>query len=424
MLEQSENDAKKNNNNRDLVHVYKTFGVINFQMGKYDKAIDYLKEGLRLISLEDNSRTEQENLTQEAHLLNSLGQCYTQLSKPHKATESFKRAIKIRREQDNPVALANALGNLALAHKKIGDYAKSLSLIKETIEIFKENKIQSYLAQAFLNYANLLYYIGHEDKAYDRYLDALELGKEFHSLQVIGMVYRALGLLELNKNNAKKAIEYLNKANKIHKEAKHQIAIEITTTLLAQAYEQNQDFEKASMYIEQAVTLTNRRKHDDTTNSYSEYYTLPSRCVKALIDANLNKHNKEELDNLLSEIINLHQDKPKGRELWWLSKGYFVLGDLKKAKKCQKLSQEDIIKKANNIRDKIIRKDYLELPPLHKQIFTPIDKLYNAEDSTDEVPTNKSDDSSNIFKFCPSCGFNNENSFKFCPGCGSSLIQS
>ena len=28
-----------------------------------------------------------------------------------------------------------------------------------------------------------------------------------------------------------------------------------------------------------------------------------------------------------------------------------------------------------------------------------------------------------IFKFCPSCGFNNENSFKFCPGCGSSLLS-
>ena len=28
-----------------------------------------------------------------------------------------------------------------------------------------------------------------------------------------------------------------------------------------------------------------------------------------------------------------------------------------------------------------------------------------------------------IYKFCPSCGFNNEKSFKFCPGCGNSLLS-
>ena len=27
-----------------------------------------------------------------------------------------------------------------------------------------------------------------------------------------------------------------------------------------------------------------------------------------------------------------------------------------------------------------------------------------------------------IYKFCPSCGFNNEKLFKFCPGCGSALL--
>ena len=29
---------------------------------------------------------------------------------------------------------------------------------------------------------------------------------------------------------------------------------------------------------------------------------------------------------------------------------------------------------------------------------------------------------SNIYKFCPGCGFNNDKLFKFCPGCGNSLL--
>ena len=424
MLEKSEENGKKNKNNRDLVHVYKTFGLVYKQMGKYDKAIDYLKEGLRLISLGDDSRTEQENLSQEASILNTLGQCYTQMTKPQKGIDYLKRSIKIHRSQDKPMYVANGLGNLALAYKKIGDYAKAIELMREMTNLLKENGIKHQLGNSIMTYANLLYYIGYEDKAYSNYLEALEICKEFNSLPHIGMIYRHLGLLELNKNNAKKAIDFLLKANKIHREAKHQIAIEPTTTFLAQAYAQNEDFQNASKYIDRAVTLTNRRKHDDLTNSFSEYYTLPSRCVKAMIISNTDKNNRSELDDLFNEIMTLHKDKHKSRELWWLAKSYFVLGHIEEAKKCQKLSQEDLNKKAERIRDKVIRNDYLTLPPLHKEIFNSLDKSQGTKEESINDTQDTSDNSSNIFKFCPSCGFNNENSFKFCPSCGVSLTQS
>ena len=71
-----------------------------------------------MITIGDNSRTEQENLVQEATILNSLGQCHSLTTNPKKAIEHFKRAINIRRSQNNPIAVANILGNLALAHKK------------------------------------------------------------------------------------------------------------------------------------------------------------------------------------------------------------------------------------------------------------------------------------------------------------------
>ena len=142
-----------------------------------------------------------------------------------------------------------------------------------------------------------------------------------------------------------------------------------------------------------------------------------------MINSNIEKNNKIELDELFNEIITLHKDKHKSRELWWLAKSYFILGNIKEAETCQQLAQDDLNKKAERIRDKIIRKDYLELPPLHKEIFIPISELYRKKDVSEDEE-NKTDLPSNIFKFCPSCGFNNENSFKFCPSCGYSLVQS
>ena len=92
------------------------------------------------------------------------------------------------------------------------------------------------------------------------------------------------------------------------------------------------------------------------------------------------------------------------------------------SKNCQILSQKDINQKAKLIRDESIRRDYLELPTLHKQIFSPIEETFN-EDITEDIKIKEVKNEVSVFKFCPSCGFKNENSFKFCPSCGTSLLQ-
>ena len=53
------------------------------------------------------------------------------------------------------------------------------------------------------------------------------------------------------------------------------------------------------------------------------------------------------------------------------------------------------------------------------------DAVFQGNESIEDDDKQKDNSkNSNIYKFCPSCGFNNENSFKFCPGCGVSLISS
>ena len=416
-LEEAENIGKQNKDDMGLCQIYNTFGSIYKQMGKYSKAINYLKEGLRLA-------TNIEELTQEATLLNTLGQCYTQMSNPEKAIDYLKRSIRIKRQQDRPIELANSLGNLALVYRRIGDYAKAISLWEESIEITKTNNIQVQLGRSIMNYANLLYYIGRTDKAHQKYLEAIDLCQQFNNFAEVGIIYRHLGLIELNNKNPKQAIQHLLKANKTHQETKHQIAIDTTTLFLAQAYLQDNDLDNASKYIDQAVMLTNRRRHSDKTKSFTEYYTLPSRCVQVLVNAKLNNYNKDDFNEILNEIKTLHHEKHKGRELWWLSQAYYLIKDYKHSQECQKLAQEELYRKAERIRDKKIRNDYLQLPPLHKEIFMKIeDVLSNNKSDEASSENNKSNNKNiNLYKFCPSCGFNNEKLFKFCPGCGASLL--
>ena len=419
ILEEAENIGKQNKDDIGLANIYESFGIIYKQMGKYSKAINYLKEGLRIT-------TNNEILSREANILNTLGQCYTQMSKFEEASDYLKRSISIKRQLDRPaLEISNSVANLSDVHKRIGDYAKAISLREESIEMAKDSS-QVQLGRSITSYANLLYYIGRTEKAHEQYLEALELCKKLKDSAALGMIYRHLGLIELNNSDPEKAIKYLMQANQTHQDSKHQIAMDTTTLFLAQAYLQNDDLDNASKYIDQAVMLTNRRRHSDKTQSFDEYYTLPSRCVQALINAKKGEGNNEELDPILNEIKTLHQEKHKGRELWWLSQAYYLIKDYKHSQECQKLAQDELYRKADRIRDEKIKQDYLELPPLHKEIFMKIEEVPLVSDlqtTNEEVIETGNSNEPTIFKFCPSCGFNNENSFKFCPGCGSSLLS-
>ena len=420
ILEEAENIGKQNKDEIGLANIYESFGIIYKQMGKYAKAINYLKEGLRIT-------TNNEILSREANILNTLGQCYTQMSQFEEASEYLKRSISIKRQLDRPeIEISNSVANLSDVHKRIGDYAKALSLREESIEMVRGTS-QVQLGRSIMSYANLLYYIGRTEKAHIKYLEALELCKKLKDSAALGMIYRHLGLIELNNTDPEKAIKYLIQANQTHQESKHQIAMDTTTLFLAQAYLQNNDLENATKYIDQAVMLTNRRRHADKTKSFDEYYTLPSRCVQALINAKKGDGSNHELDQILEEIKTLHQDKHKGRELWWLSQSYYLIKDFKHSQECQKLAQDELYRKADRIRDEKIKKDYLELPPLHKEIFMKIEDIPLLSDTNkvtdaEEQISSESNDQV-IYKFCPGCGFNNENSFKFCPGCGNSLTS-
>lgn len=418
ILEEAENIGKQNKDDVGLANIYEKFGQIYKQMGKYSKAITYLKEGLRIA-------TNKEILSREANILNTLGQCYTNMSKFEEASEYIKRSISIKRQLDRPSQeIANSISNLSNVHKRIGDYAKAMSLLEESIEIAREHS-QIQLGRTIMLYANLLYYIGQTNQAHKHYLESLDLCKKFKDTPALGMIYRHLGLIELNNENPEKSIKYLLQANQTHQDSKQQIAIDTTTLFLAQAYLQNNDLDNASKYINQAVMLTNRRRHGDKTQSFDEYYTLPSRCVQALINAKKGDGNNDELDPILEEIKTLHQDKHKGRELWWLSQSYYLIKDFKHSQECQKLAQDELYRKADRIRDEKIKKDYLQLPPLHKEIFMKIEDVPLLKEikeiSETDVKENIVSKEGIIFKFCPSCGFNNENSFKFCPSCGNSL---
>ena len=164
------------------------------------------------------------------------------------------------------------------------------------------------------------------------------------------------------------------------------------------------------------------------------FYGNTAIAAQFMLNSKINKCTEQELDKFVNklekDVINdsdeSHESGWISREYWYISESYLNLNIIEKADKYRSKSKEHLDGIALFISDEKIRKDYIELPLIHqlinnKKIITKSkekNKKIEKSDHSSQISSNKS---SNIFAFCPSCGFNNSNQFKFCPQCGTSL---
>ena len=81
-----------------------------------------------------------------------------------------------------------------------------------------------------------------------------------------------------------------------------------------------------------------------------------------------------------------------------------------------------LVSSADNISDWFQREKFLKNIYIHKEIENFSDSnILIFEDMDISNEDNPSGDILNIYKFCPSCGNENQNSYKFCINCGNDL---
>ena len=140
----------------------------------------------------------------------------------------------------------------------------------------------------------------------------------------------------------------------------------------------------------------------------------------------MGKNSEEDIDTFISEISkDINEDSKENpwiaREYWYISQSYSNLELKVKAEKYRKLSFRHLEEVAKLISDSAMRKDYMELPLIHRLMSGEnlnLDIKNQNDKVVNEIPKQKE---LSIFSFCPECGFNNENKFKFCPQCGEGL---
>ena len=412
--------AKKNKDKSSVAGIKNAYGIIYQNWGRYEQSIHNFEEALEI-------RAEEKNLQEEAKVLNGIGQNYVALNNFEKSFECYNRSLDIKRKLDDKNGIAISLANMSINYRRSGDYSKAIEYSKEAMELFDDLNNVLFKFRMKMNLGLFQVIVGHIDDASKNLNESLDFLLQIDDFKSVGMCYRGIGLVELNKENWKKAQDSFKKALNFHQKAEHRPAYEGTTLFLGLSYYYNDDFELSEKFINKSVQITSMRKN-------ISFYGNTAIAAQFMLNSKINKCTEEELDKFVNKLEKdviddsneSHESGWISREYWYISESYLNLNINEKADKYRKKSKDHLDGIALFISDEKIRKDYVELPLIHQLINN---KKIVSENKEENKITKKPDDSleanndksSNIFAFCPGCGFNNSNQFKFCPQCGTSL---
>ena len=427
--------AKNNRDNSGIAGINTIYGNINYKWGKFEKAVNYFEKALE-------QRTKNNNIQEEAKILNNVSLCYTQLGQMEKALEFANRSLELKREISDKKGIAASLFSTSLIYRRISDYAKAIKYSKESIELFDELNITMHDTILKMNLGLFLVFVGNFEEAKVNFNEAIKISKKMNDFGALGMCYRGLGLIHLDQGKWSLAQKEFKQANKFHQKAEHRTAFEATTVFLGMSYFFDKKYEKAKEFIDKALIITQRRRE-------VSFYDTSAKASKILLSSKLGECKESDIDEFAKIVIKSGEVKQINRELYYISQAYLNINNQEKANEYQAMCRKGLLKDADRISDQDLKQGYLN-KSLHKNMLNKeavlfkmdvADKAESYNKNTPKAPeiiidktnTSSKNDFYNYcykitnntnYNFCPSCGHNNTNyDFKFCPDCGTSLSR-
>jgi serine phosphatase RsbU (regulator of sigma subunit)/Tfp pilus assembly protein PilF len=241
----------------NLATLLNNVGVIYKNQGKYDKAIEYYQENLRIheelgnllsmarshanignvyfyFGIDYNKALEYYNTALElfrqhsagsslsaesitfgvsgiANTYLNIGMVYKVLKNMGLAIDNFRKALRVFRELDDKPGIANTENQMGLVYLEGGSYEEALTASMNALTIYREIGQRKEVAATLNNLGMIYYRWGRYDQALEFYNQSLDLTKElnlkrevYDNYKDISDTYSAMGSYKLALQNYQK----------------------------------------------------------------------------------------------------------------------------------------------------------------------------------------------------------------------------
>ncbi|MFD2585787.1 tetratricopeptide repeat protein [Croceitalea marina] len=232
----------KNNNQKRLATDYKNLGNIQQKIGNYEEAAKNVLISLKI--KEELGFTDKSKGSNYATLV----KIYGKINNIEKSNFYNSEWEKVCLKYSDTNRLATVWNNYAVNYKKLKDYNKAATFFRKSAAINEKNKNYVNLANNYNNLGNL--YLSKDSlKIAENYLlKALKAGEISDRKNEIAVTLNNLGNLNNRLGNYNKAIDYLERSEKISIEINHRLLLITTYSQFTKAYQGLKKFKNALAY--------------------------------------------------------------------------------------------------------------------------------------------------------------------------------
>ncbi len=219
LVEESSGQQKK-------LDLFGKLGQIYFQIGNYDTALSYCKEGLALAQAEKS---------EESIFLKGLGLNYLKKGQLQESLENFEILTSTLRGQSQE--MAEELTMMASVYIAMGEYTQAESILKEVLDLARDQKNRTLQASIYNSFAEIQYMRGQWPNSMNYYLRAFDLLQLSERLSLKARVAKGIAQIYIQKGRTQEAYRYLEEAlylSQLTGDREYQVLVEIDFGLLCE----------------------------------------------------------------------------------------------------------------------------------------------------------------------------------------------
>jgi len=253
---------------------YINLGVISFERGKYNIALDYFYKGVDgCYKIKDYKGL--------ANCYNNIGNILHVQSKFVKALYYYREALKICEKTGDMRKKSHCIVNIGSVHKSLGDHKYAELYYTEALEINKNLNDTLSVAYCLLNIGNLWGEKRKSETALQYFNQVVKIGLQYNDLKLLSYAYNSIGSSYVNINLIKNAVEYYDKSLRIKMKLDDKSGMAFTYNNLALCKILEEDFVQAISYSDKALSIADeigslRIKRDVYHNMARAYDSIGS----------------------------------------------------------------------------------------------------------------------------------------------------
>jgi transcriptional regulator with PAS, ATPase and Fis domain/Tfp pilus assembly protein PilF len=234
---------------KGVIRTYNELSRICFTRGRYDTAIEYLKDGLEYCQ-----KTKDQKLT--ATVLGNLGTVYMISDRWEEAKGSLTKSLEINRKCKRDINVCNSCLSLAYLSLLLRQFSKARSYLKKACGIIHENRLARELA-IFHEYSGILEFSRTDlEAARYHFQKAIEIGKEIApDSTIISQAYRLMAEVQAEMGDHQQALVSCRRSIQTSKEIGERLEEAANYRTLGRIYSQNGDLHKVRENFRQAIEI-------------------------------------------------------------------------------------------------------------------------------------------------------------------------